>query len=866
MKYFLHPSKSLNPETVGGKAYNLNRLHNMGMPVPKWVVIPQDLPSQLAGKAHSDTQTLEKAIDAYAFDNGFMEELETAFPNYSNKQFAVRSSGVQEDGSEFSFAGQFESYLYVKADEIPSAIKKIWKSAFSERVQAYRENNEIDQNFGIGVIIQEMVDPDASGVAFGANPNSGALDQKVICAVYGVGEGLVSGELDADTFTITGEKIERQIAQKTHALVKADAGGTDKIAIQENQQTVAAISDEKIGEIEKVLDKLQTELGQAQDIEFAIKDDQLYLLQTRPITTLNQVPDGKHKIIWDNSNIIESYPGVTTPLTFSYILVGYRNVYMQLARIMGASEKIIKREYDTFSNMLGMIKGRVYYNLLAWYKVLAIFPGYALNARFMENMMGVKERFDLPQDQQMNKFLAFYRVMVMVFRIFQNLFTIKKQTRAFLEEVDQIIRDYKSMDLSEKSAYELMELFKSYDAKLLARWKAPLINDSFAMISFGRLQEMIKSKKIGNNPNLQNDLMCGNSDIISVEPIRRSLDIATIIAESSELKTLFESYDHKEIWQILQSDQSGKFTKVKAAIDAYIHDFGDRCVGELKLETISYSQDPSLFIQMIKNLVVQGVTSASTNSDLEQKIRKDAEAEVRKALIGKPYLRWKFNRILAKARYFVSNRENLRYDRTRVFGVTRSIFLQIGSVFEREYILAEARDIFYLSMPEIFQFIEGTSIDTDLRAIVAHRKEVYAEYAEMPAPPERIVTYGPVHIGNDFRAASTGEVLEGDLQGIGCCPGKVKARVQLVQHPSELDGLNGDILVTSSTDPGWVTLFPTASAILVERGSLLSHSAIVSREMGIPCIVSVPNLLKRLKTGDLVEMDGASGIIKIIES
>jgi len=124
---------------------------------------------------------------------------------------------------------------------------------------------------------------------------------------------------------------------------------------------------------------------------------------------------------------------------------------------------------------------------------------------------------------------------------------------------------------------------------------------------------------------------------------------------------------------------------------------------------------------------------------------------------------------------------------------------------------------------------------------------------------------GTVYHLNDFFSTGKVELVEGDLKGIGCCPGKVRAKVRVIRDPGEVSSLDGDILVTSSTDPGWVTLFPSASGIIVERGSLLSHSAIVSREMGKPCIVSVTGLLKTLKTGDWVEMDGGTGVIKLVK-
>lgn len=213
----------------------------------------------------------------------------------------------------------------------------------------------------------------------------------------------------------------------------------------------------------------------------------------------------------------------------------------------------------------------------------------------------------------------------------------------------------------------------------------------------------------------------------------------------------------------------------------------------------------------------------------------------------------------------VSARENLRFERTRGFGKVREIFVAMGKIFYAEAIIQDPRDIFYLKHTEIFDFIKGTSVTPELSELIAFRKEKYAQYQNSPTQ-ERIETFGMVYQGNRFDQQKSKEVLHGDLTGLGCCPGRVRAKVQVIHDPKEVEDLNGDILVTSSTDPGWVTLFPTASAILVERGSLLSHSAIVSRELGKPCIVGITNLLQRVKTGDWVEMDGSTGVVKIIPS
>ena len=252
----------------------------------------------------------------------------------------------------------------------------------------------------------------------------------------------------------------------------------------------------------------------------------------------------------------------------------------------------------------------------------------------------------------------------------------------------------------------------------------------------------------------------------------------------------------------------------------------------------------------------------SGNQDVA--MREAAERVVNEKLQGQFLRKRIFNYFLSRARVLVSARENLRFERTRGFGKVREIFCAMGERFHALGLLDAPRDIFYLTQEEIFGYIKGTSVEVDLKRLVDLRKETYRGY-EAKKLPERIRTRGVVYLNTDVSTtAGTAEALS-VLQGLGCCPGVVQARVCVVRHPSEVSNLNGDILVTSSTDPGWVTLFPTASAILVERGSLLSHSAIVSREMGKPCVVGVKGLLDQLQTGDEVELDGSTGKVVVLK-
>ena len=845
-------------EDPGGKAKNLFRLKKLGLNVPAFCVIP----SSVLQPSLNQVKDPLIAIDHFKFPEQWKSELNSIFATPQTTWFAVRSSGAAEDGVSHSFAGQFSTRLYVSFDELENAIREVWKSAFSKHIIIYAQTKGIAAPQAISVIIQEMVPAEVAGVAFGIHPVTGKKNEKVISAVFGLGEGIVSGELVADNYILNEKKeITVQLSEKTHALVHEGNGVITKHELTQTQKNAVTLGDKMILSIGEILNRLQKEFQSPQDIEFAVYKDQLFLLQTRPVTATAKSSQGEY-ILWDNSNIIESYPGVTTPLTFSFISSSYEGAYRLFTGYLGVDEKTIQKNSNVFANTLGLINGRVYYNLKSWYLMLAMLPGYSINARYMEKMMGVKERFDVPQEYGISKFKAWRRLFIVVFKMLQRYYSITRKRKAFIQLLNATIAEYKSINYDQKSLDELVTLYLNFERKLLNEWKAPLVNDFFAMIAFGSLQK--KCTKLGlnkNNPNIHNDLLCGSSDIISTQPIHRTIEIAGYINANTELKQWFLQSDAGNVWLALKS---GKYPELKEKIQNYIHDFGERCIGELKLETISYTQEPAVFVKVLQSYVEGNITQKSVSGNIEEQLRTNAEKLVRNKLKFRPWKYYRFKKTLNNARELVSNRENLRYERTRAFGIVREIFSHVGIRLSQNGIIEHHRDVFYLTKDEIIAFAQGRAVTTDFKGLVALRKQEFEQYKDMPPPVERFATYGAVYHENDFYATGKVEKIEGDLKGIGCCPGRVKAKVRVVTNPEEIHSLEGDILVTSSTDPGWVTLFPTASAIVVERGSLLSHSAIVSREMGIPCIVGVTGLLKTLRTGDVIEIDGSTGEIKII--
>ena len=367
-------SKNTTQKRMGGKAYNLARLEEFNIRVPDWTVISD------AEIEHSTDQQLEEKVKKY-FGESTLE-----------MNFAVRSSASCEDGDEHSFAGLFESKLNIRFQSLAEVIRLIRNSKNSSRVQSYLKAKKIEEEVELNVIVQELIDPDVAGVAFGQHPFKKGSKAKVINAVFGLGQALVDGTVNADTYEIEEKSIESKIAHKHITLVSTLSGGLEEQELTKEKANSPCLTRKQILEIEEILDFLALNFECPQDIEFAYKNGNFYLLQTRPIT---QIFSGGEYIVWDNSNIIESYPGMVSPLTFSFIIKMYDFVYKQLVLFLGASPKHVKKHEKVFAQTLGWVRGRVYYNLLSWYKMLSMAPGYSLNAQYMEQMMGVKERFEL---------------------------------------------------------------------------------------------------------------------------------------------------------------------------------------------------------------------------------------------------------------------------------------------------------------------------------------------------------------------------------------------------------------------------------------------------------------------------------------
>jgi pyruvate,water dikinase len=392
------------------------------------------------------------------------------------------------------------------------------------------------------------------------------------------------------------------------------------------------------------------------------------------------------------------------------------------------------------------------------------------------------------------------------------------------------------------------------------------------MIFFGILKSLTeKWIKKGQSPSLYNDLLSGQGDLPSTEPTRLLMKIAKKIDEGDIQRR--EWFLKQSSSQIIIALKQGEQKDIGDDFLHFIDLYGFRCINELKLESTDLHEDSSFAMDAILSFVRMKNTSVDEIIKREKETHAQAERIVRENISGIKLVI--FNFIVKKARSAVKDREDLRLLRTNIFGICRRIFKALGRRFSELNLISHPMDIFYLTIDELTAYQEGRSLEVDFKGLTELRKKDFQHFRKSPPPPDRFYTQGTVGLNLSYpQVLAEQDLLINEepksddpsiLIGTPCSPGVVEGIVRVVRESEDAEGLNGEIMVSERTDPGWVPLFPSTSGLLIERGSLLSHSAVVARELGIPTIVGIHGgLMKKLKTGMRVRMDATKGEIKIL--
>lgn len=696
-------------------------------------------------------------------------------------RFAVRSSAAAEDGEQTAHAGLFASFLDVAAADLPNRVRRV-RASFGDQAGA--------------VIVQRMVAAEVSGVAFSVHPR-GIRDQVVVSAGAGPGAVVVDGGATRTwvTSTVDGRRYSHGDAP------------------------VDLLTGDQVDEIVAAALRIQASQGRPVDIEWAYAEGALHLLQARPITTLHRTQLTGDPTTLDNSNLVESYPGLVSPLTASFVPRAYAGVFRSLARRITGERAIVAAYEDVVTQMIGQSNGRLYYRMESWYAVLALMPFARRFIRVWQNSLGVAEREYAPSPVRISR----WRRVRTAAGVIRELVRTPAELTSLAADVAAVQQRFWSALEASRSTSDLRELFDHLEARLLQRWDVTLLNDVRAFVLPALLRVLVRDDARVHR------LVSGIGGIESLRPVIELTALAADLpAEVASISTAEEMADY------LRS--AGGYP---ARLRGYIEQFGDRCLEELKLESPTFRTDPLLLIDAVRAAAAGLGTGRSRERAVDHEIT------------GPPWVRALSRAAMAA----IAARETSRLDRARVYGMVRAIALRAGTLLAAQGRLAAAEDVWWLTLDELWS---GAG---DLRATVRGRRRDHTAWAALPA--FRRVTFSGEPFDVHVHASSTETgTTSGDLAGLGVSAGTASGDVAIVRDPRAAGDIAGKVLVTTVTDPGWVFLLSRAAGIVAERGSLLSHTAIVARELGVPAVVGVPDATALLNEGERVTVDGDRGEVR----
>ncbi len=836
---------SMDIRRVGAKAARLASLARQGYDVPPFFVIGAEV---FAGvRADPRLRELDRAIAADGV--GGRDAAEAAsrvlaapidprvWPRVLELRrvigagpVAVRSSAIVEDGAAHSFAGQLDSVLGVRDDDaLARAVRAVWASVYGARAVAYRRLRDVPRSLDVAVIVQRQVEADRAGVSFSVDPTDACL--LAISATRGLGDALVAGRTPGETY-----RVDRETLATTGPL--ADG---------------AILSERELRDLATLALRLERDAGCPQDVEWAIANGRIHVLQARAITTAPA-----RRTTWDNANIVESFPGLTLPLTYSLARACYAAVYRQAAALAGVSQDALDAHDDDLQLMIGLIRGRVYYRLDSWYAMLSLLPGVSHNRRFMEQMMGVRTSLRSGRVHTRPSPSEVVRIARLSARMAILGLSLGGRVRAFARMIDEICGEHERHDLRALDADALVARYETLTRTIRDRWQAPIMNDFSTALMFGLARLLLG--RWGRGAASLEDLLRG-IEMPSVVPAREMAAIAATVRADEGLRALFRERTDDELASELVAGRLPR--PLERAVSGYLDRFGYRCVQELKLERPSLRDDAAPLFAGIRAYIDRPDVDLLRSAERDRAARHAAERRLHERLGGvlgsaSPRLvalRW----IVGRARRHMRDREEMRFARGRVFGLARELFTAMGLRLAEAHRIDDGRDIFYLTVEEACAAARGDGT-ADLRSLVRARRLEYDRYESEPPLPDRFETSGDPSAAAESLVTSGADEAPGDaLQGTPCCAGVVRGIARVVAAPSRHELRAGEVLVARETDPGWVTVFPLAAGILIERGSPLSHSAIVARELGIPTIVGIRGLTREITTGALLTMDGATG-------
>lgn len=870
------------PSLVGGKAHALGVMLRLGVRVPAGFVITtrafadhleqnaltERIDRLCDGMTALDTARLGEAsatiaalVYGTALAPGLREELlHAARPLLRNGPVVVRSSAVGEDSSTGSFAGQLDSVLHVATEaDLERALLTCWASYWSERALFYRVARGAALD-GMGVVVQLQVAARASGVMF-SDAGAGA-----ILVEYGPGlaDALVAGAIDPGQITI--DPVTRSVTQ----LAASSESDIDDSIL--SAQSIAALAD--------AASCIERSFGAPQDIEWAMDSgNTLFVVQSRPITAPVHWPDGlpssrpqAPSVHWSNANVNENYPDPVSPLLYSIAAAGYTSYFRNLACALGIAPARIAAMEPAFRQIIGLHGARIYYNLTSIHSILRLAPFGAALASSFDSFVGA----DGPATAASSRggFVREVREAVIVaMKTAWHYRSLEARIRRFEHTVDAFAARTHPDRLQGAPLQELRGALDDFMDIRCNRWLDASLADAAAMVCYGALERLLgRADPAGENGAVHTSLLKAIPDVVSGEPVHALWALSRAIREDEALSRLFQTEDSEVILQALASEP--RFAAFQKMFGEYLECWGFRCSSELMLTAPSFQEDAGPLLEMLR-----AYARLDGESPAEALARQAAEREALTARLTRQ-LAWRpawgrlpfptcaqlLRLLLPWTHAAIRFRERARLKQALLYSRCRRIALAIGERLAARGLLHTRDDVFWLNVDELREISSGKAIDPRAtRELVETRAREHRALAAT-TPPDAFV----LAEGESLPAGSLDPAVAHDecatLAGISACGGRVTGRATVLRDATEAGRLaRGDILVTRQTDPGWAPVFFLIAGLVIERGGMLSHGAIIAREFGIPCVVAVRGATQIIPDGSTITVDGDHGNVYLAD-
>jgi rifampicin phosphotransferase len=789
---------------------------------------------------------IRRAIESIPIPPNIAEEVAGALATFGEKEaFAVRSSATAEDLPAASFAGQQDTYLNIIGKEaILKHISRCWASLFTDRAVTYRLQNGFDhRKVRLSVVVQKMAFPQAAGILFTADPLTSNRKLLSIDAGFGLGEAMVSGLVNTDHYKVCNGKVtDKKISTKKLAVYALKEGGTKEQAIEPERQNRQVLTDEQMLQLERMGRTIEEHFGLPQDIEWCLADDAFYIVQSRPITTLFPVPEAND------------------PENHVYISVGHQQMMTDPIKPLGLSFFQLTAARPMF-NAGGRLFVDVTPNLASPAGRTALLNAMGQHDPLMKDaLMTITGRGDfikpLPDDPKEpgpgkgNKGLSLVDLPEPIENDPAIVADLIKRSQTSLEELKQNIQTKSGPDLFHFILEDLQQLKKALsDPKILGVIMA-------AINASSRINE--KMKEWLGEKNVADTLSQSVRNNITSEMGLALLDVADVIRPYPEVIDFLQQVKHGNFLEELVQFDGGKQTR--EAIHAYLDKYGMRCAGEIDITRTRWSEKPATLVPLILGNI-KNFEPGAGNRKFEQG-RQEAlkkEQELLDRLKGLPDGEQKAEetkRMISRIRNFIGFREYPKYGMISRYLVYKQALLKEAEKLVQANVLPEKEDIYYLTFEELLEVVRTHKLDY---GIISNRKDAYKSYQKL-TPPRVITSEGEIIAGQYKRENLPAEAITGLPVSSGVTEGR--ARVILDMEDAELE--EGDILVTSFTDPSWTTLFVSIKGLVTEVGGLMTHGAVIAREYGIPAVVGVEHATGLIKDGQRIRVNGTEGYVELL--